>query len=397
MNRNASHLASSFCRLFLLGLAFAIFAITGPLLRANDELATARAALAYFSSSIESLHGRYTFKFGKSKLPPRPGAVKMEQMVDEREFVFQPQTGRLYVNEMSSWIYSRISKTERFSHRTIRAYDGEQYHALMHTATTSPMPGDIPREQPFNLNIFGANQSDVYFEPWHWAGLPAREMPGPLSAILSLKTAAYSGEEKIDGVVCQRFDVLEGARLYSVWLDPAHGWLPRSQEYRPYQGSLKATKRAEAKVAFRTHEFRQFSDREGTIRLWFPARGEAVTRIGTKSFELVDLTLNAPIDLGQFRIDPKTLPDGVRVTYDGGRPGFVTGGRKDLYDQIDALMTRKTAVMDQILRPEELRGQDSPPQVRATPPPLLAWPWWVGGASALLICLALFLRFVHRA
>jgi hypothetical protein len=222
--------------------------------------------------------------------------------------------------------------------------------------------------------------------PWQWAGLRLHTLGVSLDEMLDLESATYAGTEETDGVACHRFNIVKDFWLLSVWLDPNRGWMPRRQELRKLDRDVAAVKRVKPWLMLRTEEFRQFRDPTSGAVIWFPSRGEATTSIEISAFELRDLTLNPPISPEQFRIDPSTLPDGVRVLDDGGRPTWYTGNRKDIYQEIEALIDAKDAEM------KKLFDAAANPALAATARPGgdnssggFAWYWALGVVAVVLI------------
>jgi hypothetical protein len=363
-----------------------------------NELDEAWATTAFYAQAIETLSGRETIR--STDASGRDTRTKDRRR--DRDFACELRSGRIYSNEVSSQVFPAISATNRLAFRQIEVFDGATSKTLRHTRTTSPLEFEAPSERPYLLHVFPDDRLRRKFFPWQWAGLVGYDYYPSLNDILKMNGAAFVEDEPVDGVVCRRFEVFDGSRLYVLWLDPYCDWLPRRIEFRGYDGDVKAAMKEKPLIAFHAHEFRRFRDSRSDAQFWFPVRGEISQ--GWK-FELHELTINPPTSSEQFQIDVATLPDGVRIMEEGKLSAY-TGGARDVHREIIALMDQEFAEIERLAGPALPPGAtQSKTAKKATPAELprrgeskeFSWPRTIGGMVAAVALLGfLVVRRLRR-
>lgn len=351
----------------------------------NLDLQTIIDAVEFYDTSITTISGNYTIG-----IIPEPGqkqspdTIVMEDLVWERSFVMEVPRGWLWYDQWSTWRYSKISPTHRFRARTIHAFDGETSHTLLHTPGEHPFPSKTPANAVHELNLY-QRKTDMNFGPWHLAGLRLREMDVTLAHLLKTGGAKLEGRERIDGHDCYRVAV--PGRGYTCWLDPRRDFLPRRQIIERQRPASEPAKSDGPLYTITTAEFEQFSDPVHQTTRWFPTQGTIETWSNdTRPYRLLELRLNEPVTRSQFQIDPKSLPDGVRVNPDGAMSWF-TGDRRDLFGERERLIHEDTKVMEGMfgLNREPDAGAPTARPVTAERPRGAWWYWLLVGGSLLLV------------
>lgn len=349
-------------------------------------------AVTFYSGSISSLEGKFEYRVLEGdKSPDSSQIVRMEDCRNQVSFLSDVVHGWRKLDTTSSWLYPWYSADQRFVKRSIEYFDGNKACALIHHFIESPVEVEIPAGAPMYLNMQPNSLTDPVFGPWFYSGLQLRGLSGRgLASLFQEKAVTLDGQEMIDGVNCVRIVGHVDGRIYQLWLDPDHDYLPIKQVFGP------ESKEYEHQMVVK--EFKQFDDGSGNLR-WFPSSGIATTDIADHTYELMELKLNRSCPQDQFMIDPESLPPGVLVHEMDGKK-WVVGGRQDLFDQMQKLRAKRDEMMEERL--QKARGaivtskNGAPEVVRVTED---EFPW-VGitlfCAGALLIGIGVRTWFAHR-
>lgn len=317
------------------------------------DLKTVASAVIFYHASIRSMEGRFD---SKTTAAPQLPARKVEVLIQEHSrssVVFRTDRvhGWTHLDETRSFVYPRLSETQRFVVHDTSSFDGQKRYTLHHTLAESPVPAHVPPNVPHTLSIMGGSDpTHSNFGPWNFAGLRLRDVPQEsLAFLFQSNLVTIDGEESVDGVKCIVISVNTDARAGALrmWLDPHHDYLPRKQLYISPSGD------SAFQSSFVVKKFQQYDDGSGNLR-WFPKEVVVQTGGGDYLVDLVELRLNVDCRKEQFAIDPETLPHGVRVSDDSR--SWVTGGRVDLWRELEKLRAEQDQIMEERLRDNRSEG-----------------------------------------
>jgi hypothetical protein len=361
------------------------------------DLKTIHAALEFYKSSIKTLEGTYTSHL--SGEPQRARALMMEDLRFERKFAIDLATGRSAIESTKTWLYSDISRTERFSHRQRTAFDGTRHYALLNTIGAGPLDAKVPRDAPHNLIIRATDQTHFHYGPWALSGLRLKDFGVSLADLINRGEATVAGRDTIDGAECYRVSIRNPGIETTVWLDPQRDFLFRALERRrvPREGTDEDAQRVGQIEMIEIQEFGEFPDAARNESRWFPVRATVRNPGRLETIKIESLTINPPLDDERFRIDPATLPDGVRIT-DGsdGRKEVTsfTGNRPDLWESVQALVDQETQEMRNFLgrpAPDSLVPIPESQQIRVrSTGAIQGWVWALAAGSLLLLVLGVY-------
>jgi LPXTG-motif cell wall-anchored protein len=374
--------------LLLIGAAFCSSA------SAEDEidLKTIHAALESYESSIKTLEGIYTSH--SIGTPQRARPLMMEDLRFERKFAYDLATGRSAIESGQTWLYSEISRTQRFSQRQRNAFDGERFYALLNTTAASPLASDLPRDVPHNLNLSRNDETRSYYCPRALSGLRLKDFGVSLADLIDRSEATLAGRDNVDGTMCYRISIRRPGIETTAWLDPGRDFLFRALERRrvPRAGTDEDAQRVGQIEMIEIQEFGEFPDIARNEPRWFPVRATVRNPGRLETIKIESLSINPPLEDDRFRFDPATLPDGVRVTDRSVRQKEVisfTGNRPDLWESVQALVDAESKEMRELVD----RAAPDPPapipkrqQVRELPATgIQDWVWALVAGSLLLL------------
>jgi hypothetical protein len=321
-----------------------------PLVAAEYSLPEIRAAVEQYANSIETLQGRQRVIFRwEGPIDRSPGAVLvMEDLTVDTDFKVDLVHGRTSLLDSRTWYYRDIS-AEPFALEQPTSFDGETSYHLARTVSRSPLLSKMPLNAPFRLIIGPKDGTEVHHRVWRLAGLPCAGPQVSLAAILSAADARITGGRTIDQHECAEITATSGAFRIEASLDPDASWLPRRYSVY-YQSSTASPSEPEIPdIEEFVTEFKQFPVDASDKSIWFPVRGRHKAHKGATvvDLELNDLRINVPLAKAEFQIDPATLPPGVRVETPTGLT--YTGGREDLWKELDAQIDEETNEMDAII------------------------------------------------
>jgi hypothetical protein len=301
----------------------------------EKKLATIRAAVEDYAAHIKSLEGRYEMAF----TPIGQFAGADESMTVD--FAADLSGDRMIHDE---YRVEASPKSPEISRRT-RRIDAD-------TALLTFTPRDGPEKAGWgepHILVTRQRGRSGRTTPWHLAGLasPSTPVKGGLAQLWSLVTenwggdAIYEGEQQMNGALCERVTIRYPDRRVRLWLDPAHDYLPRRQEFidLPAGKSPKTTT-----DVIDTFEFAKYHDADADVMRWFPSRGKHQWyNVSAEEYEVEQLTINPSLDDKRFRIDIASLPDGVQINDNSPAPAVVfpntsggtvryTGDRRDLWE-----------------------------------------------------------------
>lgn len=387
------------CRRLSIGV-LTIAVLIGPLqegMATDLTLKELAAARVFYESSIEQIQGRFTLRFVPTRgVTHAPTALVMEDLLLDISFAVDIEGDAWRYEEVKSWLYTDISRTDRFQVRTVRTSAENKHQTLLYTMAKDPLPSDVPADAPHKLHYYAESRAEAAFSPVHFAGIPVRTINQSIGELLKSASAKVEGSEEVAGAKCVRVNVTApaGARL-RFWLDPARDFLPRRQE-------LGATSAGEATITIESSEFQQFPDMAGGERRWFPTKGRVLSDgVEDREWEITDLQINPGLSKSSFLIDPASLPPGVAVRGDG-RGGWYTGNRQDLFEEIERKVQAHDEEMERRLlskrpleaRHSQLAGAAGDP-VRVLPRDSRLVFWALGILSAGVLVIGLF--FIVRA
>ena len=231
-------------------------------------------------------------------------------------------------------------------------------------------------------------------------GLAVPTTDRPLAEALRLPTAAVTGTESVDGVVCHRVEVRgisfspsRPLRL-TVWLDPEHDMLPRRvttavdvDDPRFVGDEASKSGWAKQRSTWRTAEFVRVANPARKDRsCWFPKRAY-FHQLGCRQELIVEeAAVLASLPRDAFRLG--TAAGSVVIDHAAGkRTPEVVGGRKALTKRVGAASARAAA----------LASQGAPGRTDATPVRGPSWPLVIFFASSAVLTAVFVVWWRQRA
>jgi len=364
---------------------------------AEPRLQEIRSALEHFTRSIERLDGRQAIVFlPRDKISRAPDeALIMEDMRIETEFKVDFIHDRTALNDNRTWYYREISPEQFSNEGLLSRFNGETSFSLHTTPGREPLPADAPAlpkflpNVPYVLVIGPRDQTKGKHCVWEFAGLPC---PGPnltLAAIVNADDARIVQKRKVDGVDC--IEIAATALEYDIVaaLDPNASWLPRSYH---------ATRKGKGfKYEQIVSEFQQFPVAGSDERIWFPTKGRRSIDMGDMILRLdlilMDLHVNSPMVKEDFEIDIESLPPGVQVQKPGGTSH--TGGRKDLFLEMDKAVDETTHYMRSVIQKSREKALPESQPVRVSTPRNGLVPAAIAAVSIVLLLAGIRLALKH--
>jgi hypothetical protein len=290
--------------------------------QAAARLTVIRAAIAEYAAQVQSLEGKYSNSL-VSKPPGSTGSNSHQTSQIETDLAVDLKNFRMAIDSRERVKFADMPGGTLRIRRDVRYGDGTNYH-LTYYQREPQRDGDDWGEP--HLLIISPGAGNGPHNLCDLAGLGQRSGAGLVARLADgdrYGNVHYDGTEVVNGGLCERVTITIDTEQTSMWLDPAHDYLPRRQE-------LKG-------LVLDVFEFQQFRDAATGGQRWFPSRG-AIRWDGVTDteFTVAELTINPALDANRFRIDPGSLPDGVKVRNDTkGSPTTFTGDREDLWKARD--------------------------------------------------------------
>ncbi len=207
--------------------------------------------IVYTMTRVDSLSARTKQKDQELTSSLLPGQTMIIQNYTE-VFIDMSFDGPRIRNDIST-IFNCPDGTS-FSSHWLSSYDGNQTEEL-HLDSLGPNGFITPRGYVRTENVIRVHQYDPRYYGNAVFNVPVATFVGGLCREGSLENIRISGEETIDGIVCDivEADVAKSDKAYKVWLAAEYN-------YRPVKYELRTSEGLEEVI----NSFKQYGD------VWFP-------------------------------------------------------------------------------------------------------------------------------